>query len=175
MAEVAEVAEVAVEGAPNGNKVTEAFNSQVGGSPRSIERQNNGSSSHGSSSIREVNANGKNTRESLDRAREEDAKRKKIAPPGPNASAEERAQYELERKKVAKYKEDKLKARRDHARMILESHAQAKRRALLGKQSEFLTTLEFRNTLPDLPFDTKFLHYPYERERYVREHVILKI
>lgn len=94
----------------------------------------------------------------------EDARRRR-APPGKDASAEERAKYELERKKVAKYKEDKLKARRDHTRMILESHAQAKRRQLLGKQSEFLTTLEFRNALPDLPFDTKFLRYPHESER----------
>lgn len=98
------------------------------------------------------------------RAREE-AKRRRAAP-GANATAEERAKYELERKKVAKYKEDKLKARRDHTRMILESHAQAKRRALLGKQSEFLANLEFRNSLPDLPFDTKFLKYPHESERY---------
>lgn len=66
---------------------------------------------------------------------------------------------------MAKYKEDKLKARRDHTRMILESHAQAKRRALLGKQSEFLANLEFRNTLPDIPFDTKFVKYPHEPER----------
>lgn len=101
------------------------------------------------------------------RAREE-AKRRRAAP-GANATAEERAKYELERKKVAKYKEDKLKARRDHTRMILESHAQAKRRALLGKQSEFLANLEFRNSLPDLPFDTKFLKYPHESERYVHE------
>ncbi|GLD91741.1 hypothetical protein PINS_up000274 [Pythium insidiosum] len=50
--------------------------------------------------------------------------------------------------------------------MILESHAQAKRRALLGKQSEFLTNLEFRNVLPELPFDTKFLLYPHEADRY---------
>ena len=83
-----------------------------------------------------------------------------------SGTSEERARYELERKKVAKYKEDKLKARRDHTRMILESHAQAKRRALLGKQSEFLATLEFRNTLPDIPFDTKFVKYPHESERY---------
>lgn len=96
----------------------------------------------------------------------EEARRRR-APPGKDATPEERARYELERKKVAKYKEDKLKARRDHTRMILESHAQAKRRALLGKQSEFLATLEFRNTLPDLPFDTKFLQYPHERERCV--------
>ena len=85
--------------------------------------------------------------------------------PGANATPEERARYEVERKKVAKYKEDKLKARRDHTRMILESHAQAKRRALLGKQSEFLATLEFRNMLPDIPFDTKFVKYPHEPER----------
>lgn len=97
-------------------------------------------------------------------AAEEEARRRR-APPGKDATPEERARYELERKKVAKYKEDKLKARRDHTRMILESHAQAKRRALLGKQSEFLATLEFRNALPDLPFDTKFLQYPHERER----------
>ncbi|CEG48646.1 Putative RNA polymerase II regulator [Plasmopara halstedii] len=94
--------------------------------------------------------------------------RKRRAPPGTNATAEERARYELERKKVAKYKEDKLKARRDHTRMILESHAQAKRRALLGKQSEFLATLEFRNTLPDIPFDTKFVKYPHEPERLIK-------
>jgi len=99
-------------------------------------------------------------------AAEEEARRRR-APPGKDATPEERARYELERKKVAKYKEDKLKARRDHTRMILESHAQAKRRALLGKQSEFLATLEFRNALPDLPFDTKFLQYPHERERCV--------
>ncbi|TMW60685.1 hypothetical protein Poli38472_000727 [Pythium oligandrum] len=101
-----------------------------------------------------------------DRAREE-AKRRR-APPGKDATPEERAQYELERKKIQKYKEDKLKARRDHTRMILESHAQAKRRALLGKQSEFLTNLEFRNTLPDLPFDTKFLQYPHEADRLIK-------
>lgn len=103
---------------------------------------------------------------SAERAAREEAKRRR-APPGSDASAEERAKYELERKKVAKYKEDKLKARRDHTRMILESHAQAKRRALLGKQSEFLANLEFRNALPDLPFDTKFLQYPHESERCV--------
>uniref|UniRef100_A0AAV1VMG2 RNA polymerase II-associated factor 1 n=1 Tax=Peronospora matthiolae TaxID=2874970 RepID=A0AAV1VMG2_9STRA len=85
-----------------------------------------------------------------------------------SGTSEERARYELERKKVAKYKEDKLKARRDHTRMILESHAQAKRRALLGKQSEFLATLEFRNTLPDIPFDTKFVKYPHESERLIK-------
>ncbi|KAJ0408494.1 hypothetical protein P43SY_006424 [Pythium insidiosum] len=90
------------------------------------------------------------------------------APPGKDATPEERAQYELERKKIQKYKEDKLKARRDHTRMILESHAQAKRRALLGKQSEFLTNLEFRNVLPELPFDTKFLMYPHEPDRLVK-------
>lgn len=84
-----------------------------------------------------------------------------------NLSTDERAKYELERKKVAKYKEDKLKARRDHTRMILESHAQSKRRSLLGKQSEFLANLEFRNKLPDLPFDTKFLQYPHESDRFV--------
>lgn len=84
-----------------------------------------------------------------------------------NLSAEEQAKYELERKKVAKYKEDKLKARRDHTRMILESHAQSKRRSLLGKQSEFLANLEFRNKLPDIPFDTKFLQYPHESDRFV--------
>lgn len=84
-----------------------------------------------------------------------------------NLTTEERAKYELERKKVAKYKEDKLKARRDHTRMILESHAQSKRRSLLGKQSEFLANLEFRNKLPDLPFDTKFLQYPHESDRLV--------
>ncbi|CCI39342.1 unnamed protein product [Albugo candida] len=85
-----------------------------------------------------------------------------------NLTAEERAKYELERKKVAKYKEDKLKARRDHTRMILESHAQSKRRSLLGKQSEFLANLEFRNKLPDLPFDTKFLQYPHESDRLIK-------
>ncbi|CAI5730203.1 unnamed protein product [Peronospora farinosa] len=90
------------------------------------------------------------------------------ATPGANATPEERARYEVERKKVAKYKEDKLKARRDHTRMILESHAQAKRRALLGKQSEFLATLEFRNMLPDIPFDTKFVKYPHEPERLIK-------
>ncbi|TDH65164.1 uncharacterized protein CCR75_008795 [Bremia lactucae] len=94
--------------------------------------------------------------------------RNRRAPPGANATSEDRARYELERKKVAKYKEDKLKARRDHTRMILESHAQAKRRALLGKQSEFLATLEFRNTLPDIPFDTKFVKYPHEPERLIK-------
>ncbi|KAF4047305.1 Paf1 [Phytophthora infestans] len=99
---------------------------------------------------------------------EHDETRKRRAPPGANATPEERARYELERKKVAKYKEDKLKARRDHTRMILESHAQAKRRALLGKQSEFLATLEFRNTLPDIPFDTKFVKYPHEPERLIK-------
>ncbi|KAG6964043.1 hypothetical protein JG688_00007870 [Phytophthora aleatoria] len=99
---------------------------------------------------------------------EHDETRKRRAPPGANATPEERACYELERKKVAKYKEDKLKARRDHTRMILESHAQAKRRALLGKQSEFLATLEFRNTLPDIPFDTKFVKYPHEPERLIK-------
>lgn len=93
---------------------------------------------------------------------------KRRASPGTNATPEERARYELERKKVAKYKEDKLKARRDHTRMILESHAQAKRRALLGKQSEFLATLEFRNTLPDIPFDAKFVKYPHEPERLIK-------
>ncbi|KAG7400268.1 hypothetical protein PHYBOEH_006405 [Phytophthora boehmeriae] len=97
-----------------------------------------------------------------------DESRKRRAPPGANATPEERARYELERKKVAKYKEDKLKARRDHTRMILESHAQAKRRALLGKQSEFLATLEFRNALPDIPFDTKFVQYPHEPERLIK-------
>ncbi|TYZ58111.1 hypothetical protein PybrP1_011665 [[Pythium] brassicae (nom. inval.)] len=100
--------------------------------------------------------------------KERDEARRRRAPPGSEASAEERAAYELERKKVAKYKEDKLRARRDHTRMILESHAQAKRRALLGKQSEFLATLEFRNALPDLPFDTKFLKYPHESERLIK-------
>lgn len=99
--------------------------------------------------------------------KERDDARRRRAPPGSDASAEERAAYELERKKIAKYKEDKLRARRDHTRMILESHAQAKRRALLGKQSEFLATLEFRNALPDLPFDPKFLKYPHEGERCV--------
>lgn len=93
---------------------------------------------------------------------------KRRASPGTNATPEERARYDLERKKVAKYKEDKLKARRDHTRMILESHAQAKRRALLGKQSEFLATLEFRNTLPDIPFDAKFVKYPHEPERLIK-------
>lgn len=97
-----------------------------------------------------------------------DESRRRRAPPGANATPEERARYELERKKVAKYKEDKLKARRDHTRMILESHAQAKRRALLGKQSEFLATLEFRNALPDIPFDTKFVKYPHEPERLIK-------
>lgn len=87
------------------------------------------------------------------------------AQPGKDATPEERAKWELERKRVQKYKEDKLKARRDHTRMILESHAQAKRRQLLGKQSEFLATLEFRNVLPDLPFDTKFVQYPHEPDR----------
>lgn len=104
---------------------------------------------------------------SRDREKERERERRR-APPGSDASAEERAAYELERKKVAKYKEDKLRARRDHTRMILETHAQAKRRALLGKQSEFLAALEFRNALPDLPFDTKFLQYPHESERCVR-------
>ncbi|KAE9011690.1 hypothetical protein PF011_g9247 [Phytophthora fragariae] len=102
------------------------------------------------------------------RSRDADETRRRRAPPGANATPEERARYELERKKVAKYKEDKLKARRDHTRMILESHAQAKRRALLGKQSEFLANLEFRNTLPDIPFDTKFVKYPHERERLIK-------
>ncbi|KAI9906520.1 hypothetical protein PsorP6_004113 [Peronosclerospora sorghi] len=105
---------------------------------------------------------------SRDHDPEQDEARKRRAPPGANATAEERARYELERKKVAKYKEDKLKARRDHTRMILESHAQAKRRALLGKQSEFLANLEFRNTLPDIPFDTKFVKYPHEPERLIK-------
>lgn len=104
---------------------------------------------------------------SAERAAREEAKRRR-APPGSDATAEERAKYELERKKVAKYKEDKLRARRDHTRMILESHAQAKRRALLGKQSEFLANLEFRNALPDLPFETKFLQYPHESERLIK-------
>ncbi|KAG7393572.1 hypothetical protein PHYPSEUDO_007409 [Phytophthora pseudosyringae] len=99
---------------------------------------------------------------------EHDEARRRRAPPGANATTEERARYELERKKVAKYKEDKLKARRDHTRMILESHAQAKRRALLGKQSEFLANLDFRNTLPDIPFDTKFVKYPHEPERLIK-------
>ena len=94
-----------------------------------------------------------------------EAPRRRAPTAGSRGTSEERARYELERKKVAKYKEDKLKARRDHTRMILESHAQAKRRALLGKQSEFLATLEFRNTLPDIPFDTKFVKYPHESER----------
>ncbi|KAH7479103.1 hypothetical protein PRIC1_009344 [Phytophthora ramorum] len=113
-------------------------------------------------------ANGAAASKSNGRSREEDEARKRRAPPGANATPEERARYELERKKVAKYKEDKLKARRDHTRMILESHAQAKRRALLGKQSEFLASLEFRNSLPDIPFDTKFVKYPHEPERLIK-------
>ncbi|RLN38408.1 hypothetical protein BBJ28_00014538 [Nothophytophthora sp. Chile5] len=126
------------------------------------------SSSHAAGS-RGDSSNGKGSSGSRDaeRAAHEEARRRR-APPGSGASAEERAKYELERKKVAKYKEDKLKARRDHTRMILESHAQAKRRALLGKQSEFLATLEFRNALPDIPFDTKFVQYPHERERLIK-------
>ncbi|RLN88222.1 hypothetical protein BBJ28_00008531 [Nothophytophthora sp. Chile5] len=126
------------------------------------------SSSHAAGS-RGDSSNGKSSSGSRDaeRAAHEEARRRR-APPGSGASAEERAMYELERKKVAKYKEDKLKARRDHTRMILESHAQAKRRALLGKQSEFLATLEFRNALPDIPFDTKFVQYPHERERLIK-------
>jgi RNA polymerase II-associated factor 1 len=111
----------------------------------------------------EVNGAGQSNGRGRDATQEE--MRRRRAPPGANATAEERARYELERKKVAKYKEDKLKARRDHTRMILESHAQAKRRALLGKQSEFLASLEFRNSLPDIPFDTKFVKYPHEPER----------
>uniref|UniRef100_K3W793 RNA polymerase II-associated factor 1 homolog n=1 Tax=Globisporangium ultimum (strain ATCC 200006 / CBS 805.95 / DAOM BR144) TaxID=431595 RepID=K3W793_GLOUD len=112
-------------------------------------------------------SSGSSSMSSADRAAREEAKRRR-APPGSNATPEERAKYELERKKIAKYKEDKLKARRDHTRMILENHAQAKRRALLGKQSEFLANLEFRNALPDLPFDTKFLQYPHENERLIK-------
>ncbi|OWZ24828.1 RNA polymerase II-associated factor 1 [Phytophthora megakarya] len=114
--------------------------------------------------VKKVDANGAAGSNGRSRDADEET-RKRRAPPGANATPEERARYELERKKVAKYKEDKLKARRDHTRMILESHAQAKRRALLGKQSEFLATLEFRNSLPDIPFDTKFVKYPHEPER----------
>ncbi|POM78098.1 RNA polymerase II-associated factor 1 [Phytophthora palmivora] len=116
--------------------------------------------------VKKVEANGGSNGRSRDA--EHDEARRRRAPPGANATPEERARYELERKKVAKYKEDKLKARRDHTRMILESHAQAKRRALLGKQSEFLANLEFRNTLPDIPFDTKFVKYPHESERLIK-------
>jgi len=76
--------------------------------------------------------------------------------------------YEMDRRKVQKYKEDKLKARKDHTRSILEQQAQEKRRVLLGKQSEFLGSLEFRNTLPELPFDPKFVTYPHEPEHLVK-------
>eukprot|EP00644_Phytophthora_capsici_P002250 jgi/Phyca11/528181/estExt2_fgenesh1_pm.C_PHYCAscaffold_270085 len=117
--------------------------------------------------VKETNG-AKSSSNGRSRNAEHDEARKRRAPPGANATPEERARYELERKKVAKYKEDKLKARRDHTRMILESHAQAKRRALLGKQSEFLANLEFRNSLPDIPFDTKFVKYPHEPERLIK-------
>jgi len=38
----------------------------------------------------------------------------------------------------------------------------------LKKPSEFICTMKFRNTLPDIPFDPKFLVYPFDVHRYVR-------
>ncbi|KAF0697641.1 Aste57867_11690 [Aphanomyces stellatus] len=75
---------------------------------------------------------------------------------------------DMERRKIQKYKDDKLKERKDHTRRVLEQQAQEKRRALLGRQSEFLGTLEFRNQLPDLPFDAKFIQYQHDPERFVK-------
>ncbi|ETV83491.1 hypothetical protein H257_04212 [Aphanomyces astaci] len=75
---------------------------------------------------------------------------------------------EMDRRKIQKYKDDKLKERKDHTRRVLEQQAQEKRRALLGKQSEFIGTLEFRNQLPDLPFDAKFIQYAHDADRFVK-------
>ncbi|CAK4624654.1 hypothetical protein LEN26_013797 [Aphanomyces euteiches] len=75
---------------------------------------------------------------------------------------------EMDRRKIQKYKDDKLKERKDHTRRVLEQQAQEKRRALLGRQSEFIGTLEFRNQLPDLPFDAKFIQYPHDPDRFVK-------
>jgi hypothetical protein len=145
---------------------------QPSSSSGDVRRREGGASSGSSSS---APSSSSSSRSSSSKSNDEKLRR---APPGKDATPEERAQYELERKKIQKYKEDKLKARRDHTRMILESHAQAKRRALLGKQSEFLANLEFRNVLPDLPFDTKFLQYPHEADRYaytrIDAHVVEK-
>ncbi|OQR82226.1 glucosamine-6-phosphate deaminase [Thraustotheca clavata] len=83
-------------------------------------------------------------------------------------SREEESKKVMDRRKIQKYKDDKLKERREHTRKVLEQQAQEKRRVLLGRQSEFLGTLEFRNTLPDVPFDAKFLQYPSDPMRFVK-------
>ncbi|OQR94771.1 RNA polymerase II-associated factor 1 [Achlya hypogyna] len=83
-------------------------------------------------------------------------------------SRDEESKKVMDRRKIQKYKDDKLKERREHTRKVLEQQAQEKRRVLLGRQSEFLGTLEFRNTLPDVPFDAKFLSYPADPQRFVK-------
>ncbi|ETW02422.1 hypothetical protein H310_05936 [Aphanomyces invadans] len=81
---------------------------------------------------------------------------------------DEKKLNDMERRKIQKYKEDKLKERKDHTRRVLEQQAQEKRRDLLGRQSEFIGTLEFRNQLPDLPFDAKFIQYAHDPDRFVK-------
>ncbi|EQC37267.1 hypothetical protein SDRG_05491 [Saprolegnia diclina VS20] len=83
-------------------------------------------------------------------------------------SRDEETKKAMDRRKIQKYKDDKLKERKEHTRKVLELQAQEKRRVLLGRQSEFLGTLEFRNTLPDMPFDAKFVTYPQDPQRFIK-------
>jgi len=72
-------------------------------------------------------------------------------------------------KETEKKSHDLKKHRRDHAKRILEQQAakskQQKRKSII-KSSEFLCDLKFGNSLPGIPFEPKFLAYPFPKDRF---------
>jgi hypothetical protein len=85
----------------------------------------------------------------------------------------ERDQRERERKEREKKQKElefkKEEAKRIHAAIAATPTKEQKEQPnLLKKESEFISKLQFRNTLPDIPFDPKLLILPFDNSRYVR-------
>jgi RNA polymerase II-associated factor 1 len=91
-----------------------------------------------------------------------------------NGKSKERPKDEKRREKgkgrskeTEKKSHDLKKHRRDHARKILEQQAAKKQqRKTIMKESEFLCDMKFGNALPGIPFEPKFLSYPFPKDRF---------
>ena len=84
--------------------------------------------------------------------------------------AENAAMLSKQQEKKRKYKEEKLRQRRDHAAKILAAQNQNRKqdRGFVLAPSSFAGSLKFRNNLPDIPFKPKLMQYPHEPQQFTK-------
>ncbi|CAM9600578.1 unnamed protein product [Ectocarpus sp. 12 AP-2014] len=75
----------------------------------------------------------------------------------------DRRRREKDRERV-----EKERVRKEHARKVLEDQKINKARRKWQKQTEFLCTIKFRNSLPDPPLGPHFLDVPLDLQSYVK-------